>query len=312
MITQQNIPPIPTMMTQQTVPGILPSRTLAMKQQTNRLEILERPVGSWGVAQQQQRASEDRYQAKQIGPFRYFAVFDGHGGTRKMGPMHVADYCVEHLHEKLATEFGGIDINNQQMVLDTIVRAFIEFDREMHDLGKIYGTTCTVVLIDDQRNKIYQVNLGDSRSIIFNNAEIISATDDHDANLPREEDRINNAGGYVMFGRVNGMLMVARAFGDFELKTNKDEQYDPINGKVIAVPDIKITQIQKPMYILLTSDAPYERDVFSDESLIDLFRTKNAAVAVTEPNRLNIIARNMVNDIYPKTTDDTTIVLVEV
>jgi len=42
----------------------------------NILTIGEIPKEKWGVAQQQQRASEDRYQVKQIGPFRYFAVFD--------------------------------------------------------------------------------------------------------------------------------------------------------------------------------------------------------------------------------------------
>ena len=32
----------------------------------------------WGIGQVQQRGYEDRYQVKQFGPFRYFAVFDGH------------------------------------------------------------------------------------------------------------------------------------------------------------------------------------------------------------------------------------------
>ena len=329
-ITQRSpgIPPIPTAtfspyIGQMPLPKgpIIP--TLNMKLPTNaaspsvtrRLNINE-VNGVWGVAQRQQRAGEDRYQAKQIGPYRYFAVFDGHGGTRKMGRYHVADYAVEHLHEKIAEYLGNIDLNNQREVISEISRAIVDLDDEMYNNNLLYGSTCTLVLIDDERNIIYQVNVGDSKSIIFNQG-IISATVNHDPDDPEEETRIEAANGYVYGGRVMGILAVSRAFGDFDLKGKQDDNYHPIDGMVSALPDIKVIQINHqrtigPKYIILTSDAPYERDAFNDDSLVSLFYNINGDSPVNTPDKANIIAATMVQTIFPRTTDDTTILLVSI
>jgi serine/threonine protein phosphatase PrpC len=275
----------------------------------------------WGAQQQQQRSDEDRYQAKRIGPYRYFAVFDGHAGTKKMDHNHTADYCVEHLHKRLASSLGRIDLNNTARVSETIIQVFIAFDREMYDGKKLYGCTCSAVLIDDERGLIYHINLGDSRSILFNDSEIIFATDDHKPENYTEKTRIYEAGGFIWEGRVNGMLMLSRAFGNFGygLKLNR-EQYDPINGRISAVPDINITEISRkvkqdeiPMYIILTSDAPYENCVFNDNSLVELFREYNKQINVAvNPRFIKLLAIAMVNQIAPKTTDDVTIILVQV
>lgn len=257
----------------------------------------------WGVRQQQQRSGEDRYQVKQVGPYSYFAVFDGHGGTYKMGPNHVADYCVNNLHVRLAEGLGKIDLNNEEEVKATIIQTFVDFDAEMYNSDKLYGTTCTIALVDVPRNKIYQVNLGDSRSIIFTQNNIISATDDHEPNFPVEKARIEAAGGFVANNRVFGQLAVARAFGDFDLKGNKMEPYDPIAGEVSAVPDIKVTVRPLNAKIILTSDAPYERDSFSDEDLVNL--------ALNNENlNPDTIANTIVTTVRPKTTDDITIMYV--
>ena len=285
---------------------------------------------TWGVAQQQQRAWEDRYQVKKIGPFRYYAVFDGHGGANKMGPNHVGDYAVNHLHVRIAdklinTENGGghiVNLADVNTVSSLLSQVFVDFDIEMHSKGLKYGTTCTAVMIDDVRGVIYQINLGDSRSIIFNDNGIISSTEDHSPDAPGEYSRIIAAGGIVTGGRVLGQLMLSRAFGDFDLKrywTN----YEPIHGMVSAVPDIKIipvpmgagTPIQKiPSNIILTSDAPFERSAFTNDDLVDMSQNimRDVATQPHNPDLYELIAVEMVQVIYPRTTDDTTILCVEV
>src|SRR3990172_8315701 len=161
---------------------------------TNKYTLLDIDNENYGVDQKQQRSNEDRYQIERIGPFRYFAVFDGHGGAGlyRIKVIAAVDYC------------------------------------------------------DDL---IYQINVGDTRSIIFNDNRVISVTKDHKPHYKSECDRIKKADGIVQKWNtiyrlttplLGGGIAISRALGDFEFKFNKDILYDPINGALSAVPDIKV------------------------------------------------------------------------
>lgn len=52
-----------------------------------------------------------------------------------------------------------------------------------------------------------------------------------------EKNRINAAGGFVDFGRVNGNLALSRAIGDFEFK--KSAELAPEAQIVTAFPDVE-------------------------------------------------------------------------
>lgn len=265
--------------------------------------------GTMAIAQQQQRAWEDRFQAKQIGPFRYYAVFDGHAGAKHMNPNHVADYLVKNLHKRLAFKLSNVNIKSESEVINILIKTFTDFDTELYNNNMNYGATCTMVLIHDEEDRIYQVNLGDSRSIIFNDTNIISVTVDHDPSC--EKDRIKEAGGYVSHGRLCGAIAVSRAFGDFEHKTNSSNFYDSINGKMCAIPDVTITPIQRPitnpLYILLTSDAPFEYDYYTNTTLVEAIQKKIRAGETPDD-----IVTTMVKSIAKLSTDDTTLMLVTV
>lgn len=284
---------------------------------------------SWGMYQKQQRAFEDRYQAKQIGPFKYLAVFDGHGGTAQRAffssnnvttekqrsdyfyqgqiASHIADFATNSLHNVLAREFSTIDINDAQEVSSAISRSFITFDQNARLAGALYGCTCTMLLIDNTHHRIYQVNLGDSRSMIFDEHGILlSSTVDHVPENIEEQQRIELAGGEVINDRVQGVLAVSRAFGDYSLKTNNDILYDPINGCVSSVPSITVidTTGTDRLYYLLTSDAPYEMGRFTDNDLIVMM-----CRLLRSTDSYEGIAKKLVNNIVQWTTDDITIVV---
>ena len=160
-----------------------------MRQSTHFIKrnMFNPPNYLWGCFQEQRRCGEDFAQAKQLGQFRYFAVFDGHGHklVHRMHSeyinqkdnqkdnqdilydgdehTHCASYAAAHLHERLASNLEKLNIADESSVTQMIIDTFIAFDRELLENNLIAGTTCTMILIDDENSKTYQINLGDSR-----------------------------------------------------------------------------------------------------------------------------------------------------
>lgn len=66
--------------------------------------------------------------------------------------------------------------------------------------------------------ELYCANAGDSRSVMCEKGYAVDLSKDHKPDLPEERNRIHKAGGEVLEGRVNGMLALSRAMGDFDYK----------------------------------------------------------------------------------------------
>lgn len=81
------------------------------------------------------------------------------------------------------------------------------------------GCTATVVLLT--KTEIICANAGDSRTVLCKSGKALDMSVDHKPDDAPEAQRIKNAGGYVEESRVNGMLALSRAIGDFEYKGNK-------------------------------------------------------------------------------------------
>ena len=78
------------------------------------------------------------------------------------------------------------------------------------------GTTATVVLIT--RTQMICANAGDSRTVLCKGGRAVNMSEDHKPENSGELSRIQRSGGFVEEGRVNGMLALSRALGDFEYK----------------------------------------------------------------------------------------------
>lgn len=111
-------------------------------------------------------------------------------------------------------------------------------------------------------NWVYCANLGDCRAVLCRNGNAIDLSQDHKAGLQSEINRVKMNGGSVVGGRVAGRLAVARAFGDYDLKMQKDE-----NGKVhrqdflTVKPEIRRIDINYEVddFILLGSDGIFDK-----------------------------------------------------
>jgi len=221
----------------------------------------------FGCIIRQGRANEDRLSIAKIRNWTYLAVFDGHGGpssnTKYTHPSHCVLYLQKNLHHYLEKEFKTSGTSDTD-ICNVFNKVFIEIDdylfhNHRRDYDRSAGSCGTIVLITD--DKIFQVNLGDCRSIIFNkNSEIINETVDCTPNRDDENNRIISAGGFVSLRggckRVNGILAVSRAFGDFEYKIFLNK-YSP-NGPISVIPEILITSKNPGDYIVLGSDGLIE------------------------------------------------------
>lgn len=80
------------------------------------------------------------------------------------------------------------------------------------------GCTANVVMIT--KTEIYCANAGDSRAVLSKKSKARELSTDHKPDTPSEKRRIERANGFVEESRVNGMLALSRALGDFEYKGN--------------------------------------------------------------------------------------------
>lgn len=92
----------------------------------------------------------------------------------------------------------------------------------------------------------------------------VDLSHDHKPDLPEERSRIIKAGGEVVDGRVNGMLALSRAIGDFDYKIltpPKDAQpYWFLNNHMVtAYPDVVVKPLHKDVeFIILACDGIWD------------------------------------------------------
>jgi protein phosphatase PTC1 len=68
------------------------------------------------------------------------------------------------------------------------------------------------------RRVLYCANAGDARGVLCRAGKAVRLTYDHKGTDKQEAKRIMDAGGFVMSGRVNGVLAVTRSLGDSSMK----------------------------------------------------------------------------------------------
>ena len=83
------------------------------------------------------------------------------------------------------------------------------------------STGCIIHLIYDNnlnKLKIYCGNIGDTRTTLFSKDKITRLSYDHRISDKEEKKRVILRGGKIINERLNGVLMLSRCFGDFELE----------------------------------------------------------------------------------------------
>ncbi|EEQ97809.1 serine-threonine phosophatase 2C, putative [Perkinsus marinus ATCC 50983] len=238
----------------------------------------------------------------------FMAIYDGHGGRR------CVDFVCKRLHQKLlenltlepppeqeevekgSTLGASIPVRRRYMyATEALVNAYTQTDEafrnELQSLeGGCTAVTCLLQYEFGGDRTIYCAHVGDSRAVLCRGRKALRLTSasDHKATDPVEVARITQKGGIVVNDRVNGMLAIARALGDFRLKRTisaqmvaraaeareKGEELPPILGNVTDIvsniPDVSSIVLKETLdhFLILACDGVW--DVVSDQEAVDL------------------------------------------
>ncbi|KAI9195149.1 hypothetical protein LWI28_012217 [Acer negundo] len=195
----------------------------------------------------------------------YFGVYDGHGCS------HVATRCRERMHEVVREELEKVDVNEVTEWRGALERSFTRMDKEVSAWNKeVVNTSCrcelqapeceaagsTAVTAIVTPDKIVIANCGDSRAVLCRNGKALALSSDHKPDRPDELNRIEEAGGRVIYWdgpRVLGMLAMSRAIGDNYLKPY-----------VICSPEVMVVdRTEEDECLILASDGLW--DVVTNE-----------------------------------------------
>uniref|UniRef100_A0A7N2KNV1 protein-serine/threonine phosphatase n=1 Tax=Quercus lobata TaxID=97700 RepID=A0A7N2KNV1_QUELO len=201
----------------------------------------------------------------------YFGVYDGHGCS------HVATKCREKLHELVKEELLLLETQEEEWK-GVMERSFYRMDKEVNAWNEtVLGAKCrcelqspecdavgsTAVVAIVTPNKIIVANCGDSRAVLCRNGKTVPLSSDHKPDRPDELNRIQAAGGRVIYWdgpRVLGVLAMSRAIGDNYLKPY-----------VSCEPEVTITdRTAEDDCLILASDGLW--DVVSNETACGVAR----------------------------------------
>ncbi|XP_060674840.1 probable protein phosphatase 2C 11 [Ziziphus jujuba] len=206
----------------------------------------------------------------------FFGVFDGHGGSR------TAEYLKTNLFKNLT--------NHPDFIKDTktaIVEVFRQTDadylNEVKGQQKDAGSTASTALLLGDR--LFVANVGDSRVVACRAGSAIPLSIDHKPDRSDERERIEQAGGFIIWAgtwRVGGVLAVSRAFGDKLLK--------PF---VVAEPEIQEEEIDSVDFIIIASDGLW--NVISNKDAVALIQ------GITEAEEAS---RKLIAEAYARGSSD--------
>ena len=211
------------------------------------------------------RPSEDRSFIREVSGETFVAgVLDGHSGS------FTVEFTVRKLPDKLVELVKTVG-DNEAALRSGLLTLFVDHDKFLAKQGGLSyrdsGSTATVVIVTPKLCCFAYI--GDSPACIFNpdTGVIYGSIGKHEPTLPVEQARIVKNGGEVTTDdgdapRVNGCLMVSRAFGDFSMKFKEanrptEEEFAAnwaTDFCVIAEPDIVIVPRPEKGILAIFSD----------------------------------------------------------
>ncbi|XP_043721072.1 probable protein phosphatase 2C 11 [Telopea speciosissima] len=206
----------------------------------------------------------------------FFGVFDGHGGSR------AAEYLKNNLFKNVSSHPDFIK-DTKSAIVEAFKQTDTDYLNQEKGQTKDAGSTASAaVLLGD---RLLVANVGDSRVVACRSGSAIPLSIDHKPDRSDERQRIEQAGGFIIWAgtwRVGGILAVSRAFGDKLLK--------PF---VVAEPEIQEEEIDGVEFLIIASDGLW--NVVSNTDAVAIVRGISDAEAAS---------RKLIEEAYARGSSD--------
>jgi len=257
----------------------------------------------------QRNYMEDYTSVKSLKNLTVIMVCDGHAGNE------IAKITSENLPTFILSKLINIiDKNSSSIfVAEQIQDIVIEWAHSVREFDS--GSTLTGIILDENTQKLYIFNIGDSRTCFeMNNASFVYkllrhhksqqncidqistnffCTTDHDHTDSRELCRVKSEGGNIAGSRLNGVLSMTRSLGD-----------SGVGDGLSFIPDVywtNISDLRGP--VVMMSDGVYEPQLydcpeFTMRKIYDIgvkFGAKNIVETAVEKKSQDNISAVVVN-----------------
>ncbi|KAL9261465.1 putative protein phosphatase 2C 27 [Drosera capensis] len=222
-------------------------------------------------------------------PAAFYGVFDGHGG------VDAASFVRSNI-----LKFIVEDSDFPVCVEEAIKSAFVKVDHVFADDSSLdisSGTTALTALLSGRRMLV--ANVGDCRAVLGKQGRAIELSTDHKPNSASERLRIEELGGVVYDGYLNGQLSVSRALGDWHMKGAKGSACP-----LIAEPELQETILTvDDEFLIMGCDGLW--DVMSSQCAVSIARKE--LMLHNDPERCS---RELVREALKRHTCDNLTVIV--
>ncbi|OQR93380.1 phosphatase 2C 47-like [Thraustotheca clavata] len=139
-----------------------------------------------------------------------YCIADGHAG------ITCARFLVDNIQNTLSNELAK-DKSVREALFATCLGLDARFEEAYAPYDDTSGSTL-IALFYDGLDKMYCINVGDSRALLLRGDRVVQISRDHRCSDVEEKAYITDSGGFIQNDRTFGQLTVTRAFGDTDIK----------------------------------------------------------------------------------------------